>query len=61
MPDLSQRGSGLYAHVARGLRGIVRRPWMLALLMNSTLFAFGLLLCRSSGEEWVRSCNAVMA
>jgi hypothetical protein len=39
--------------VAWGLRQIVRRPWVLALLINALLFAFGLLLCRSSGEEWV--------
>ena len=39
--------------MAWGLRQIVRRPWVLALFINALLFVFGLLLCRSSGEEWV--------
>jgi hypothetical protein len=34
-------------------------PWQLALGMNLTLFTIGLLLCRTSGEEWVRACVLV--
>jgi hypothetical protein len=39
--------------LARFLRKVATQPWILALSLNGMLFAIGLLLCRSSGEEWV--------
>ena len=43
------------AHIAlaRFLREVATQPWILALSLNGMLFTIGLLLCRSSGEEWV--------
>lgn len=53
LPSPPHPHRGAYLRIAMVLRSVLHAPWLLALCMNGLLFSCGLLLCRSSSENWV--------